>query len=174
MNKSENQDGLVAFQEKLLGKIDERANIENQVANQWLEFVVDKNTYFVPLSRVKEVIQPPARYLDLSGWVHDGVLGGIQHRDEVWTVFSGVKAAEERAHKFGDPWEYRLLLLRQEEVDAYIAIAADRVLGLVPAQKISGSVDENGLLSGMVDAKKITLLEPVIWSGTKLMTNISV
>jgi chemotaxis signal transduction protein len=170
---------LVEFQEKLLSKIADRATQANQAHLQWLGFVVDEVSYLVPLNRIKEVLAPPEKYLALGAWVHEGVRGGLQHRDEIWTVFRGVQCMMERGHSKGDAWDFRLLLLRQNEVEGNMAVAVDRVVGLVSHERWEHlqtkpwSFGVVGKVKNPSDGTVWNLWDPLVWKDTPEISNIA-
>jgi hypothetical protein len=116
----------------------------------------------MPLNDAKEVVPVPERFLGFGGWVHPGVLGGIPHKDEVWTVFGGVDPDRAPSYKKGEPWEYRLILLREEQTEGLVALAVDRIVGLVP-------LDLNKIQKGQVQ-----LFEVTAWSNKREVTQISI
>lgn len=169
---------LVQFQQKLLEKIADRDAIENYVSAQWLGFVVNDINYAVPLSRVKEVITAPDAYLGLGEWVSKNVKGGLQHRDDVWAVYEGVCCDKERTHLTGRPWEYRILLLKPLEVDGNLAVAVDKVVGLLPnwnlwketKDKISKWGVEGFRVSG--ENENWRIWNPLVWKDTPEVTTL--
>lgn len=171
MTQSHTSANLVEFQENLLSKIADRAVQANQASLKWLGFVVDGKSYLVPLNRIKEVLTPPEKYLNFGDWVHEGVKGGLQHRDEIWTVFQGVQCFSEQGHTKGEGWDFRLLLLRQNEMGGNIAVAVDRVIGLVSPEGLESlprEENEFGILyqaQNPNDGMVWSIWDPMLWKN---------
>lgn len=175
---------LVEFQKKISKKIESCSKRDKNTGIKWLGFRIEENYYAVNLSRVKEVLSAPERYINLGGWFHKGILGGMQHRDEVWVVFNGVKCLVERGHKNAQDIDFRLLLLRQNEMNGNLSIAVDKIFGLMELEGLEKSSattqnrdkDEFGVEDALISSHNNTwrIWDPLIWRDSVWIKNVDV
>jgi hypothetical protein len=122
---------LVLFQERLLKKLDSPDHKVNQ-EDAWVGFESFGQKYAVQLKYIQEVVAAQSKYMHFGDWIRQDVLGGLQHRSELWVIFNGLEK-DQRIDKINaDLWEQRLLLVKQSIASGNVGLAVGKVLGSLP------------------------------------------
>jgi chemotaxis signal transduction protein len=156
---------LVQFQTSLLKQIDERQASKTTENEQTIWVESKGKIYTTDLDKIYAVVDAPERFLNLGRWCHGSVLGGLLYRDDLWVVFDGFKQTPiEDESRTWESWLRRVLICRVEDVEGYVGILVDKVLGVTSKNEES--------VKGVPTTKKVEHIIISEWGGQSFVKNI--
>ena len=135
--------GLVEFQASFLEKLknsteqtqDKKSISAESLSNQFLGVLIGGQRVAIPLLSIKEIVQPPENFLNLSEWSKKEVCGALRYAEDLWVIFKNLLSgesdlADSENTSNESPWEKKIVLLKSELTLGNFGLLIDKSLGL--------------------------------------------